>query len=691
MIRFAFLPPDASEDETDLPVEWVSRLPDSVPRHHLGQTSLVRPDESRFQVRMRIGLYDRITGRRLDEARLLTVCLHELGHALGLWGHSPHAEDVMAAASGATRPTPRDAATLRKLYELPVNAPLHDRAVPLAEAAVRRNPEDAGNWYRLGSILLDAGEAEQAVLALEEAFRRNADDETTVEKLVRAYLALGDLRAAQKAILRAGRANPAALNNLGAAYVDRGEQDQAITLFRQALELDPEFGPARRNLARLLAVRAQESAQAGEADRAIADLQEAYRLYPERIEFALRLGHLLAEQGRYEEAIPLYRQAQERGVATEKSLAACYNGLGVRRLGERRWQAAVEAFRAAIRWNPGSEPIRNNLEAARWQWALELVKTDPVAALEVYRDGRSEAELSPQQLGRLGVLLLEGGWTQEAVETLRRAHQASPEDPLLRANLGAAYYRLGLQQAEARDYAAAVEAFQAGIALNPEDLSFHKALGLAYQEMGNFKGAVDAFQTILERRPGDPWATAALTNLALRQGNEAYQRRDYPAAVAAFERVPKEQRTAPLYSLLGYLYMELENWPKAIDALGRAQLLDPQEETSRTNFEYALNRLKRDEGADRRDLLLAEAFRLAVRIVRSPEREAVEPLLQLIRQAPEDPVLLEVLADCSLSVARALDPHRPAAAREVAELAVRRRPEAKALAQWIQNRSPQEN
>ena len=55
-------------------------------------------------------------------AAIEATALHELGHAFGLWGHSPDPADVMAAVPGAQpvlRLTPRDLATLRWLYSQP--------------------------------------------------------------------------------------------------------------------------------------------------------------------------------------------------------------------------------------------------------------------------------------------------------------------------------------------------------------------------------------------------------------------------------------------------------------------------------------------------------------------------------------------------------------------------------------------
>ena len=58
------------------------------------------------------------TGEKFDNDMILTTTMHEVGHAIGIQGHSPNDSDLMTAVnhSGVKNITQRDLNTLRRLY-----------------------------------------------------------------------------------------------------------------------------------------------------------------------------------------------------------------------------------------------------------------------------------------------------------------------------------------------------------------------------------------------------------------------------------------------------------------------------------------------------------------------------------------------------------------------------------------------
>jgi len=125
-------------------------------------------------------------------------------------------------------------------------------------------------------------------------------------------------------------------HNLGNLYTRLGDTDRAIEFYRDALEVDDLFIPAKMNLAVLLNA-------AGRNDEAAALLGEVVDTYPENGDAAYSLGLLLAEMGRLPEAVDMLERAAE---LLPERIRAHYNlGLALQAVG-RLADAEVELQRA---------------------------------------------------------------------------------------------------------------------------------------------------------------------------------------------------------------------------------------------------------------------------------------------------------------------------------------------------------
>ncbi|MDA1094346.1 MAG: tetratricopeptide repeat protein [Acidobacteria bacterium] len=147
----------------------------------------------------------------------------------------------------------------------------------------------------------DLGMALGAVDQLEEAaerFERAIELEPTFTE-ARGNLAMtlqflgrpGEAIAQYREILKLAR-NPAIYNAIGIALAQQDNQDQraeAVTRFRQAIGMAPDFADAHGNLATVLQER-------GELDEAITHFEQAVSLAPDNAEMRSRLAAALAER-----------------------------------------------------------------------------------------------------------------------------------------------------------------------------------------------------------------------------------------------------------------------------------------------------------------------------------------------------------------------------------------------------------
>lgn len=190
-------------------------------------------------------------------------------------------------------------------------------------------------------------------------------------------------------------------NDLGVAFVFRGDREQAVDEFKHALRLEPNYFAASLNLANTLL-------DMGKHEEAIAQFHEALRLKP--------------------------------------TDAKAHNDLGVALKSMGDLQGAVAEFQTVLRLRPDDVHAHNNLGVA-----LKALGNMDGAIAEY----KTAIQLQPSDLNahyNLGLAMMETGNLEAAVAEFRTALHLRPNDGGIRFNLGMALAGLGKRAEAAHEF-----------------------------------------------------------------------------------------------------------------------------------------------------------------------------------------------------------------------------------------------
>jgi tetratricopeptide (TPR) repeat protein len=137
---------------------------------------------------------------------------------------------------------------------------------------------------------------------------------------------------------------------LGRQAQARGDQTAAMSYFRKALEVYPEYAEAHTMLGSELFAK-------GEVDDAILHLREALRMKPDLAKAHSNLGLVLASLGEVNDAIRHYREALRH----EPDSAETHSNLGVELTNQGELDEAARHFREALRYKPSYADAHSNL------------------------------------------------------------------------------------------------------------------------------------------------------------------------------------------------------------------------------------------------------------------------------------------------------------------------------------------
>lgn len=251
-------------------------------------------------------------------ATVLRPDVHHWHYYLGVTQQKVGAlEAAIASLEMALARSPQDLATLLRLGEVLLEAGRSADAKTFLERAQAEHHPTAFAHYGLGKVAIAAEDWGTAAEHFEKTLEIDPDASAVRRLLGLAYRELGQRDQARDALAASGDRAVVLPDPLMAeiarldtgAYLSRavaarraGNLEEAIALYRKAVEAEPTSASHRRGLAETLAV-------AGDAAAAVQELQRAIELAPDEARGYRQLGRLLLLAGRAQESLKYLEKA----------------------------------------------------------------------------------------------------------------------------------------------------------------------------------------------------------------------------------------------------------------------------------------------------------------------------------------------------------------------------------------------
>ena len=546
------------------------------------KAELTRLDGDGIRVEIILVPHEPELGVVSDPARLRAICLHEFGHAVGLWGHSPDSRDAEFHTSTKVQPSPYDINTLLRVYATPQSTPQHEIAIKTIKESLDGSAADARRHYLLGTITVDKENIREAIGHFKTALALDPTSEPARQKLIQVYQDFGHYEQAIKLLndVLAEAPSHDAYNTLGVMYYRNGKIDESIAAFQDSINQNSHDLAAQHNLHQIFREKGISALQTENYAQANVYFEKALRYAARDASAVYRLmGDSYEKRGHFATAILQYQKALEANPVDRKIqdvLAQCHNNHGVELRNAKRWDDAINAYNRALALAPTLTIVRSNMIDALLQRAKhhrELGNIDETIAsyseLAALESGNSDA------YSRLGQLYLEQNAYTQAIESFQSAYELKPNVSQTRHNLVVAYSTYAKYLDTQNRHDEAINQLQQALAVTPTQVNLHVSLARVYQRAGNLDLAQAAFTSALRIHPNDDSVRRESIYLRTIRANKLLNARRYSAALTEFEAIPRDERSVDINNSIGYLYLIRRNFAEAISAFESALAIAP--------------------------------------------------------------------------------------------------------------------
>ena len=360
--------------------------------------------------------------------------------------------------------TSQSAATVAALAE--INKGNLFEGVRLLKEITRREPSSAPAYFYLSSLYAGTGRYETAYRYLVTAMKANPGQGAYYHQLgiIRRYEGCRPeaLAAFQQALSAGmGKDEVTVWRHIGEVQVDLLASNEAMQAYTNALRIDPSDARAHLALGRLYLDR-------NEPERAIVELRSALKTDPALDGIHASLGRAYRATGDLQAAVPILKEGTERNPSDQESryiLGQILLTLGRDDEGRRE----MEAYRRLQEQITQTDSL--------FEMAVEKAQSgDLDRAEQLFRETLRLAPRYAPALHLMGVVLLNRGNPQRALEMLQQAQAANPLNPEIYFQMGSAYSRSG-------KLTEALDTTGRALLLDDEDPRYHALLGDIYSKM----------------------------------------------------------------------------------------------------------------------------------------------------------------------------------------------------------------
>ena len=393
----------------DIRVKWAYQQDRRQNNEYVGEAMLVRSTEG-FHVEIEVSLRDRTSLKPHSPEIIQAALLHEIGHAIGLWGHSDDPNDVMYFASTAEALTARDIRTWTKVSETAVNLPFHKNALRVLEAEIEDDPAVAGNHYLIGMVYADLGDYRLAINAFQRALELEPQLGVSSVQIAQIFQRKGVYDQAIKHYTQALKTTPSAkvFGALGTLWLLQNEFNQAVNSLQRALTFDPNSATLNQNLLAAYHRWGVHYMKADQLPEAFQCFERGLKRFPLSEILLSDLAAAHASAGEYQKALDIYQRVLQLNPEYSDArigMGTTLNNWGSEHARKKDWAQAIACYQQALGHDPACQPARQNLGATLMRVGWEQGATgDMEGAIGTYQKLIAVAPDNAEAHNNLGVI-----------------------------------------------------------------------------------------------------------------------------------------------------------------------------------------------------------------------------------------------------------------------------------------------